>query len=203
MSSAMFVNFTLGETFSLGDQSTKLPLLFVLNHLVNEHKWRRLSHFIEVIDDANIASFPMVVKFKQIGTIGDIPLDKAWDKLKRHSSKMAAVKDIQTYKFRAECLADSSSFLNEIIISGLHYRLWTVIPDRSQHKFQDVDVIFSSSASLDQLRRAAMAVSDGHVMVESLNVKKKYTGDRYYKSTDEDDAYMASVRDAKKRKLAE
>jgi hypothetical protein len=44
----------------------------------------------------------------------------------------------------------------------------------------DVDVVFYSALSLDELRETLRKVPDGHVMLESLNTADQYTGERYY-----------------------
>ena len=78
------------------------------------------------------------------------------------------------YKFRAECISDVYAFAEAATITKLDIRTDPHIPD--------VEVYISSDLSLSQLREIASEVPDGHVMVQSINTKKLYTGERYYQS---------------------
>jgi len=76
------------------------------------------------------------------------------------------------YKFRAECLSDVSnarkSFCNN------QYELTLEI----ESPFPDVVVEIKTQMSFEQIYEALASVINGHVMVETLAIKKEYTGKR-------------------------
>lgn len=79
------------------------------------------------------------------------------------------------YKFKAECKADVN---NWILNSSCHYKNFNIIPD--EYGFPDVEVEFTSTLTINQIRNTFVNITDSHVMLESLNYKDKYTGERYY-----------------------
>lgn len=78
------------------------------------------------------------------------------------------------YMFRAECISDVYEFrklFKDQIIS---------INTTQDPMFPDVDVEFTSEASLHEIRRCMEKITDGHVMLETVNFASEYTGERYY-----------------------
>ncbi len=80
------------------------------------------------------------------------------------------------YKFRAECRADVAKMMGEAPFENLSIQ--------SQHlqgmTLPDVEVSFSSSLELEDIRGRLDEIPDGHVMKESLNLEKDYTGERLF-----------------------
>lgn len=71
---------------------------------------------------------------------------------------------MNTFSFRAECLADVTAFIgtnddNSLTAVG-------IVPDMTG--FPDVEVQFDSELGLEELRQRMRAVEDGHVMVQTL-----------------------------------
>lgn len=84
------------------------------------------------------------------------------------------------YKFRAEGVRDVYEFIRASKIVPENFKITPqsieggVIPD--------VEVSFKSDMSLEDLRNIAEDIEDCHVIVQSLNAKKLYTGERYFNS---------------------
>jgi hypothetical protein len=79
------------------------------------------------------------------------------------------------YKLRAETLEDVIIFIRKSYNMCQRY---VIIPD--EMGLPDVDVEFESISTLPELRTLLKSITDGHVMVETINIAKDYTGDRYY-----------------------
>ena len=75
---------------------------------------------------------------------------------------------MNTYSFRAECLADVNHFcaLCDITDLGVDTRaLYDTYPG-----YPDVMVEIHTDASLEELEAALRKIHDGHVMLQTLNV---------------------------------
>lgn len=86
-------------------------------------------------------------------------------------------KELKEFEFYPETGVDVDNFLT--ILRKLDYdiRDWIV------HKTKDgiiSSVSFAADASLEDLRNIAKNVVGGHYIVETLNNKKDFTGERYY-----------------------
>lgn len=79
------------------------------------------------------------------------------------------------YRMRAECIADLGRALKCISVISLYVEV---------KLFPDVEIAFISSMTLPELRADLAKVEDGHVMIESLNLASKYTGERYIRQKD-------------------
>jgi hypothetical protein len=75
------------------------------------------------------------------------------------------------FKFRAECLED---------VVNLLYRIKTKDTEIHIKFFQvpDVEAVLTTDLSLEDVIDQARAVTDGHVIVETVQPEKDYTGDR-------------------------
>jgi len=88
-----------------------------------------------------------------------------------YSSK---AKHLYHCKFRAECEHD----VNELIkILNPHVKEITKIKKAS---FPDIDVEMSAYLPLDEIQAAIKDIEDGHVMLETVELKHDYTGERKY-----------------------
>ena len=82
------------------------------------------------------------------------------------------------YKFRAECLADVTGFLNNLWPGC---RLLWVRVDVAEPGMPDCTVeVKIEGTDLEEMRICLSGVEDGHVMFESLNHAKDYTGERRF-----------------------
>jgi hypothetical protein len=82
----------------------------------------------------------------------------------------------QKYRFRAELPSDVDDAMK-----GEWFTNLKVIEDETYH---DCEVEFTSTLSIKEIRNIFDKVSDGHVMIESLNYAELYTGKRYYEYDD-------------------
>ena len=94
------------------------------------------------------------------------------------------------YAFRAECQSDVAKFLTQMAstrqtLRHFEFRTETVYRDTSvewvQKVSSELEVTFETQLGLETLRQLMMKeIPDGHVMLETLNYQKDYTGERYY-----------------------
>jgi len=78
---------------------------------------------------------------------------------------------VATYKLRAECKFDLDLFIK---IANLSEIKIIQIED-----YPDCELEFSSDKSIEELRDLMLGVPDSHVMRETLNEFKNYTGLRF------------------------
>ncbi|CAK7994671.1 Hypothetical protein POVR1_LOCUS195 [uncultured virus] len=83
----------------------------------------------------------------------------------------------EKYAFRAECLPDVVAFLTQIKTPQGIPRCFTF---EIEPPFPDAEVTFESRMSLIEIRELMETIPDSHVMIETLNYQKDYTGERYY-----------------------
>lgn len=79
------------------------------------------------------------------------------------------------FKFRAECYSDVERLL--AVIPKKEVKFSDIFPDEV---LPDVEVIIdlSDHLSLEDIRNYMRQVIDGRVMVETVQLEEKYTGDR-------------------------
>lgn len=77
----------------------------------------------------------------------------------------------ETYKFRAECLYDVIKFMQK---ATFKYDL--KISKKSG--FPDVIVEISTKESIFNLASIIASIDDAHVMIETIQLRKLYTGER-------------------------
>lgn len=80
----------------------------------------------------------------------------------------------RVYRFRAECQVDVDK-LRQIL--GRSIDKITIV---NSSPFPDVELEIEVNLSLEELRDAMRQVVDGHVMVQTVARKEKYTGERNY-----------------------
>jgi len=78
------------------------------------------------------------------------------------------------FRFRAECEHDANEFRKTL---GDQIKRIVKI---NESPFPDTEVEISVSLSFEELRDAMRKVEDGHVMVQTVALKDKYTGERDY-----------------------
>ncbi len=74
-------------------------------------------------------------------------------------------------KMRAECAADVARFIRAVNVSFIS-------ASRFNDSFPDMEVEFTSSLCLNQVREALRSIEDGHVMLETVELWGRYTGER-------------------------
>lgn len=81
------------------------------------------------------------------------------------------------YAFRAEVISDVLKLLKlpEVLRSVTYIKI-----EKEDQILPDVEVKLVSTLSLEELRKQMREVEDGHVMVQTLNYKNEYTGERDY-----------------------
>lgn len=79
----------------------------------------------------------------------------------------------KVYRFRAECNHDVQEFLK---IAGKNIMEITV----TRGSLPDTYVEFTSTMSLEKIRKSMRKVVDGHVMLQTVALKEDYTGERDY-----------------------
>ncbi len=82
---------------------------------------------------------------------------------------MKAKEKLTSYKMRAECQADLGRFLMVVAVRSFTTTA-SLLPD--------MDAEFTSPLSLDEIRKLMAEIEDGHVMLETVNYKDQYTGER-------------------------
>lgn len=79
------------------------------------------------------------------------------------------------YKMRAECMVDVGRFLSQLVVVDDVTIEHAYMGD---HMMSDVECTFRSPNDLVALRTFLAAIPDGHVMLETLQLKENYTGER-------------------------
>jgi hypothetical protein len=86
----------------------------------------------------------------------------------------------QTYKLRAECLSDINAFINnlgEISDSSLvEFKVTPIMVNGL--RLPDCVLEVTSTLTIDDIRNVLAEIPDSHVMMETVTLKEKYTGDR-------------------------
>lgn len=80
-----------------------------------------------------------------------------------------------TYKMRAEGLIDIYRFILLFAKKGTlgNYKII------ANGIYPDAVIEFESTSSIESILRTLEKVPDGHVMMDTLKLKKEYTGERY------------------------
>jgi hypothetical protein len=93
-----------------------------------------------------------------------------------------AVPSAIAYKFLAECQVDVDRF--KALLQG---KYTTFVATPGAQGLPDVECEFTSTEALQTLRALMRSISDGHLMLQSLNVASEYTGDRWYDDDDDEE----------------
>ena len=83
-------------------------------------------------------------------------------------------KQINIYKFRAECQIDVIRFLNK------HSNTFSKIIIIKDKRSNDCEVEIESSLKYSEIINIMRQIPDSHIMIQTLNSKLKYTGIRNY-----------------------
>jgi len=106
-----------------------------------------------------------------------------------HIKELLSDLSFQSFTFRYECMNDMINFLNTINENYKSYWIKEFNTNFSMDGKMRIDFYNPSSTfstqpkviTLEILREILSQISDGHVMLQSVNYTKDYTGDRYYK----------------------
>lgn len=93
------------------------------------------------------------------------------------------MRESSKFKFRAECQTDVVEFLrtaHAVCRRSPDHEFVLVVEWGSGFPLPDVTVTIRTNLPLERVRGMMMAVSDGHVMVETLRPEAEYTGERTY-----------------------
>ncbi len=91
--------------------------------------------------------------------------------------KMKVAKAVtSTFKFRAECINDVDRLKGVLRKNGKKIRM-TI---DEEPPWIDVIIEMETTESLDDIKQAMRGVVDGHVMLQTIAPKDKYTGKRRY-----------------------
>ena len=84
------------------------------------------------------------------------------------------MKTYKKYKLRAECSDDVMNFLNNIHSQLLSFKFlrWKNYPD--------CELIFTTELELDEIQMTLLDIDDAHVMAQTVQLYKNYTGKRNY-----------------------
>lgn len=94
---------------------------------------------------------------------------------------------MKTYKFRAECLPDVYKAMCLIYKNSstkksgpTNTRGFKLIPSHLPGglRIPDFEVEFRSRMALKELKKLIAQIDDGHVMLETIELKENYTGER-------------------------
>ena len=93
------------------------------------------------------------------------------------------MRETSKFKFRAECQTDVVEFLRTA--HAVCRRDWVhgfvvVTEWGSGFPLPDVVVTIRTNLPIERVEGMLMAVSDGHVMAETLRLEAEYTGERTY-----------------------
>lgn len=82
---------------------------------------------------------------------------------------------MNNYKFRAECSIDVARLILKTYEARhlIHITGWTSTP-----RHADVEVEVAANCSINILRQIMSMIPDGHVMIETIALTEKYTGER-------------------------
>jgi len=85
--------------------------------------------------------------------------------------------EINTYRFRAECQADVEELKK--ILPG-HYQITpqTLHYQGKEVPIPDVEVLLTTTKSLQEVFQKMKSITDGHVMAETVQFVTEYTGIR-------------------------
>jgi len=84
---------------------------------------------------------------------------------------------MKSYKLRAECLQDITSFFNKLFATG--NRIEIIKLSIMEYGFPDAELEFKSKLEMSYLRKLIKDCDiDSHVMVETFNYLEDYTGIR-------------------------
>ncbi len=87
----------------------------------------------------------------------------------------------KAFKFRAECFEDAAIFLG---VAQRYIKDVDIADDAKMLEGEpDVVIEFSSNRSIDALRALAREEDDCHAIVQTLQFKETYTGERDYTIT--------------------
>lgn len=84
----------------------------------------------------------------------------------------------QTYNCRAECLTDMMSLISACDTAGLNTDV--KLQGQQKSEFPDIEIRIITEHSLDELLKVTRNIPDGHVMHETLELEKEFTGIRKY-----------------------
>jgi hypothetical protein len=103
-----------------------------------------------------------------------------------------------TYKLRAECENDITRFQKAMIknnktITKVSMEHQTLEMGDVSFPLPDVDFVFTSTNSLQEIKAVLKTVVDGHVMEETVAGLEDYTGERTYGADDEDDGSRVCI----------
>lgn len=86
---------------------------------------------------------------------------------------------MRTYKLRAECLLDVEKLMHLLFKRKCVLGQFIITPTYIEDiRLPDVELEFSTSLDLKTLHEMAGKITDGHVMLETLELKENYTGAR-------------------------
>ena len=83
------------------------------------------------------------------------------------------------YKFRAECLTDVFLFFNycpQGSIKNIKHNFIDGLGD----KYPDIEISFDSKLSQSEFRQISAIIEDNHVILQTIELDKNYTGERDY-----------------------
>ena len=84
----------------------------------------------------------------------------------------------KTYKFRAECIHDVWLFLDKISRDSITQLAITAVEINPGIFIPDVEVEITTATLFKEIRKILRGIVDGHVMLETIQVKELYTGER-------------------------
>jgi hypothetical protein len=83
------------------------------------------------------------------------------------------------YRFRAECLYDAIIFLNSLFDAN-KVNILNIKIEKDDYNFPDCEVEIKSNLNMEQILSIMRLIRDSHVMIQTLNIKSKYTGVRNF-----------------------
>jgi hypothetical protein len=102
-----------------------------------------------------------------------------WKYLFRNTRQNYNYKEVEimnTYRFRAELLADLYAFFQ----IGIVNMKWEKLSITVSGKFLEAEVELVAGIPIEDIRNELRKVVDGHVMVQTLALKDEYTGERNF-----------------------
>ena len=93
--------------------------------------------------------------------------------LEQYDSYLQIIEEVNHFKFRAECESDVNKLRK--IIGNRCLKIVMII-----RSFPDTEVDLYSTLNLDELRDKMANISDGHVMLQTVEFAENYTGERNY-----------------------
>ena len=86
---------------------------------------------------------------------------------------------MKEYKFRSECLIDVQDVAKALLINGVNHSILIENNDLDGMKIPDCDCEIYTNESIEKIRQIMSIDCEWHVMAQTLDHSRSYTGRRF------------------------